>query len=114
MGSLSARLLRLLSVPDSPLGTTGKLDRLPSPGLRVIEARAMEVRFSPSAAGVGVGVGESSGAVGAAMGGGVEVPEEGVSLAVAEAEESLDVPLGVASVAAASVAALMLTLDSCS
>lgn len=69
----------------------------------------MELRFPLSAvpetaAGVGVGVGEPSDVV--ATGGGLDAPDETLTLSTAETGDSLDVPLVAAS------AAWMLTFDS--
>ena len=84
LGSLSAMLLRLLSVPAAPTAEpVGKLDKLPRPALRPLirtEERDTEFRLSNSedaTAGVGVGVGESSETVSCPvdMGGGLGEPE---------------------------------------
>lgn len=84
LGSLSATLLRLLSVPiELTEAFVGKLDKLPRPGLRVYRApaeRGIEPRFSNVlvGAGVGVGVGEPSEAV-SSGGGGLDDSEEAVT-----------------------------------
>lgn len=99
LGSLSARLLRLLSNSGAP-APAGKLEMLPRPGLRLYReptTRGMELRLSNSldvGAGVGVGVGEPSEAV-SGGGGGLDVPEE--TLGAAEAGDSVVVPLVTAS-----------------
>lgn len=98
-GSLSARLLRLLSVPVAPTAEpVGKLDRLPRPGLRTLRLpadRGMESRLENSlavGAGVGVGVGEPSETV-VSGGGGLKEPEEALALTGTEPGEPVDVPL---------------------
>lgn len=107
MGSLSAILLRLLSVPTEPVEVVevGKLEMLPRPGFRVYRApaeRGMEARFSNSlevGAGVGVGVGEPSDAVSAGRGGLTE-PSEPLALPGSEAGDSEGVPFDTDSLAA--------------
>jgi hypothetical protein len=94
LGSLSARLLRLLSNSEAP-APAGKLEMLPRPGLRVYRAPTdrTELRLSNSldvGAGVGVGVGEPSEAD-SGGGGGLVVREE--TLGAAEAGDSAEVPL---------------------
>lgn len=97
LGSLSAMLLRLLSVPLAPTAEpVGKLDKLPRPGLRLdraTEERDIELRFSNSAdvaAGVGVGVGESSEAASSkGTGGGLGELEWVLLLATAEEGDSV-------------------------